>query len=303
MKILSLGNRRTVLLALVLILAMATYSSAAEKPIELKLAQYFASAQWHSKIVADWAKKIETESNGRLRITIFPDSSLLSGPETWQGTVRGVADICSGWIKGFGKEGMVPYHLSTATLAAIYGTKGAAEVTKIGDELMKVFPPFAQEVDDLKHFANFSLQNVVLYSRNFAVRSVADIKGRTIRAGNNAVSDIVKYFGGSPLFMAMPEVFMALQKGTIDMNAGFGSNLKAYRHGDIARYATLTLIPGAGVSPGSVGMNWDIWKKLPPDLQKVFEANSNWLNDKLNSSRRDEEIEGLEYVRVDRSLP
>jgi TRAP-type C4-dicarboxylate transport system substrate-binding protein len=294
----TIGLRNTVIGLLVMVfIGMTSYSAAAEKPIELKLAQYFSSAQYQSKITAEWAKKVEKESNGRLRIIIFPDSSLLSGPETWAGTVRGVADIGCGWIKGFGKEGMNPYHYGPVAWASLYGVRNAVEASEVGDELMKVFPPYAQEVAELKLLSSFSLQNLIFNSRFYPVHSLADIKGRTVRSGNQAISEFVKYFGGSPLFMPMPEVFLALQKGTIDIMAGFASNLIAYRHADVSRFVTLTLIPGGGPNIGFVGMNWDSWKKLPPDLQKIIESNAEWMNQKVRFTRIEEAKEGLKYAR------
>ena len=44
-------------------------------------------------------------------------------------------------------------------------------------------------------------------------------------------------------------------------------------------------------------MNLDSWKKLPPDVQKVFESNTDWLAlDTLKESRKPED-EGLELAK------
>lgn len=296
MRTIMLGS---VLLGLLLIvfIGLDPYCNAADKPIELKVSTEHPSAKEQTKVIVEWTKKLTKESNGRLQFTIYPDSSLLSASETWDGTVRGVADISIGWVKGYGKEGMSPYHYGPVSWACAYGAKDVFEESKIGDELLKAFPPFAEEVAQLKLIGTFTLPNLVFYSGNFPIRSIDDFRGRTVRCGNTASSAFVKSVGGNPLFMSMGEVFLALQKGTMDIVAGHATNFKSHRHGDIARYVTISRVPAQGPGVGYIGMNWNTWRKLSPDLQKIIDASCEQVTYASRACRVTEYEEGMEYAK------
>ena len=257
--------------------AVGSYSFAAEKAIELKVANYFGTTHHQTSVIKEWVKRVEQKSNGRLRLTVYSDASLMSGPETHMGVARGVADIGVCWTKGFGKEGMNPYHWGPIGQAASYGTRDAMMTSLIGDEIARTFPPYAKEYSDIKMLATYSLANLLLYSNKIPIRTLSDLKGRTVRTGNKAVSEITKYLGGNPLFTSMGEVYMALQKGTIDVMAGYPSTLVGYRHAEVAKYVTVMPIPGSAPNLGFVGMNWGTWNKLPHDLQVVIENSAVWL--------------------------
>ena len=168
----------------------------------------------------------------------------------------------------------------------------------MGDEIGRMFPAYAQEVADLKVLASYSLANLLLYSNRVAVHSLSDIKGRTVRSGNRAISEFVKKVGGNPLFMSMGEVYMGLQKGTVDIMAGYPSTLGGgYRHAEVAKYVTTTLMPGGAPNIGFVGMNWNSWKKLPSDLQRVIEASAVRLEYESRKLRVDEVVQGLDFAK------
>ena len=269
----------------------------ADKPIELRVANLQASTHRYTGIIAKWAKRVEQETDGRLKMVIFSDASLLKAEETWTGTVQGVADIGVGWIKGFGKEGMNPYHWGPITWAAIYGAKDAMLASKIGDEIGEAFPAYAQELEELKILSNYSLPNLCLYSRKYAIRTLDDLKGRTVRTGNKAVSTFIEYAGGSPLFMAMGEVYLALQKGTIDIMAGYPGSLKGFRHAEVVKYVTVMRLLGGSPNLGFVGMNWNTWNKLPPDLKDVIDFSARRLDYEMEKSCIDSVSEDLDFAR------
>jgi TRAP-type C4-dicarboxylate transport system substrate-binding protein len=67
------------------------------------------------------------------------------------------------------------------------------------------------------------------------VKSVADLKGKRIRATGAAV-DLVKLAGGIPVSVTLPDTVSILQRGGIDCTYGVPEWLKTYSFGEFAKF-------------------------------------------------------------------
>ena len=82
-------------LAALLTLALATPSFAAE-PVTLRLGYGVASrADLHTKFLKPWADKVAADSQGTLKIDVFPDGTLTTDGQTFDRVIQGVSDV--GW--------------------------------------------------------------------------------------------------------------------------------------------------------------------------------------------------------------
>lgn len=87
----SLKISRTV--PLIMTLALSTFS-VAHAETTLRLAHFWPAGSGINKdIVEAWAKTIEEESNGELRVQNFPSQTLSKANDTYEATVKGIADI------------------------------------------------------------------------------------------------------------------------------------------------------------------------------------------------------------------
>src|SRR5690242_1878807 len=96
-------------LTLAAVAAPAVVRSAfADAPVVLKLHHSFSSvSSVHNKFLAPWARKVETESGGRIRIDIFPSMQLGGAPSQLYDQARdGVADIA--WVQPSNTPGRFP---------------------------------------------------------------------------------------------------------------------------------------------------------------------------------------------------
>jgi TRAP-type C4-dicarboxylate transport system substrate-binding protein len=72
----------------------------------------------------------------------------------------------------------------------------------------------------------------------------------------------------------MPEVYSSLQKGIIGGLWVSLEVLQSFRMAEVVKYVTrMNFEVGHNKY---VAMNWDVWNKLPPDIQKVFERECAW---------------------------
>jgi len=110
-------------------LALVPFSSgsaaAQDKPIELKFSSWVGIAHGHhTGVMVPWAKMIEEKSGGRLKVTIYPGSTLGKPADHVDLVMGGIADM------GFASPGMTPGRfplISVAELPLLFkSAKGAA---------------------------------------------------------------------------------------------------------------------------------------------------------------------------------
>jgi len=82
-------SKMFVLLVVVLVAMLPLKAFSQGKPIDLRLAHMFPVVSPSHQLVENWAKKIATDSNGRLTIRIFPVNTLLAAPEIYDGVAKG----------------------------------------------------------------------------------------------------------------------------------------------------------------------------------------------------------------------
>jgi TRAP-type C4-dicarboxylate transport system substrate-binding protein len=105
-------------------------------------------------------------------------------------------------------------------------------------------------------------------STNFPVTSLADLKGKKIRAvGINAF--VVKSAGGAPVYIPGSEIYMALKLGTVDAIVYSYPELETLKYKEVLRYVVLP--PWLCPPISCYLVNMDRWNALPDDLKKTLE--------------------------------
>jgi TRAP-type C4-dicarboxylate transport system substrate-binding protein len=115
----------------------------------------------------------------------------------------------------------------------------------------------------------FELGYDQMWFRNKKVTKMEDLKGLKIRhSGGSTPEGRLNALGASAVFIAWPDVPMALVQGTVD---GICSTAKSVESAKLYE---------AGIKYGCLTRNWAgyyvpmvnlrFWKSLPPDLQKIF---------------------------------
>ena len=95
-----------------------------------------------------------------------------------------------------------------------------------------------------------------------------DFRGLRIRAQGEYIAIFLKAMGAAPVVTSSAEVYLMLQRGTIDGAWSGPSTFVDRKWYEVSKYVLDT---DTGVSSTFLlGFNLDFWKKLPPDLQKVF---------------------------------
>jgi TRAP-type transport system periplasmic protein len=250
-------------------------STAPGKSIELRLAHMMPVASPSHQHIEAWAKKIATDSKGRLTIRIFASNTLLPGPELYDGVVKGAADIGFSWRykpEGYGIGVTFPF---------IVGAPDIATASRVYDDLWQKFPKaMGEEWKGVKVLYRVpSVPNHVASRKT--LRKVEDLKGQQMRVPSREAAAFLKDLGASPVFMSTADMVIGVEKGTVDGSFLLSSTIVDYKMGGKIKYIIMDPIGFAG--PVFLGVNWDAYNKLPADLKAVLDNSSEWAkNDALN---------------------
>src|ERR1700730_9535056 len=157
----------------------------------LKLQHAFSSvSSGHDKFLAPWARKVEADSGGRIRIDIFPSMQLGGRPVQLFDQARdGFADIA--WAAPSNTPGRfpkievfeLPFVPSRRALVSSKAVEDFAEA-ELKDEFREVHP------------ICFSCPDRGVVHANRAVRTIEDIKGLRLHVQTRFAGDAVRALGG-----------------------------------------------------------------------------------------------------------
>ena len=209
------------------------------------------------------AKEVERRTNGRIKIQGFYSGSLGGERESIEAVQLGTQELT------FTSTGPVPNFVPAARILDIpflFRDKAHARAVldgPIGQEMLKEFESkgfkaLAWGENGVRHMTNSKR----------SVNSPEDLKGLKMRTMENPVHVAAyKGFGIVTTPMAFPEVFTALQQGTVDGQENPLSVIMAAKFDQVQKHLSLT---GHVYSPAIFLMNKASFDKLSAADKQVF---------------------------------
>lgn len=236
-------------------------NSRQQVPVELKLAHFWpATHPAETQLVQPWAQEIEKATNGQVKITSYPQETLLKAPDIYGGVKDGIADIgisCFSYTRGNFPVSEV-FELPGIT----YNNSKVA--SKVAWEGIKALNP--QEVQDTHLLMVITTGPGDLYTKS-PVRNLEDLKGMEIRATGLSAATL-QALGASPVAMPQSEAYEALSKGVVKGNLGPIEVLQGWKQAEVTRYITKT--PFLYNTLFFVTMNNAKWNALTSETQKAI---------------------------------
>ena len=242
----------------------------AGKPIELK---FTSGSPFHAGlggvILTPWAKEIEarTAAIGKpVKITLYGLQALAKFPDTYDAVIKGIADIGAPW----GPQhfpGRMPL-LEVLQMPVLYGS--ATVASQVAQELYDTRPEIQEEMKETKLLFFSSTPPVAIHSRTKQIKTLDDFKGMKITARPGYTSFLVEALGGIPVTMSPPEAYQAAERGVVDAIMFNWDGTIVFKYFEVTKYRTVTPI-SLYSDPLACSMNLDVWNKLPPEVQKIFD--------------------------------
>ncbi len=236
-------------------LALTTVAAQAD---ELKFANFMAPTHPYVAGAFDpFAAMVAEATGGAVTVKVYNGGELGAGPaDQYARVVDGVTEFAIG-LPGYTAANF-PITLLTELPGVITEADGTATIWNN----IALFQPEYERVQLVSLWS--SAQNV-LYTRDKAVRTPADVAGLKIRVPSRNAGLMVEAWGGSPVSMPVSEIYNALQTGVIDGAMIDGTATMAFKLGEVANHLTVGM--DTTISPFFIMMNRDAFDALPADQQ------------------------------------
>jgi TRAP-type C4-dicarboxylate transport system substrate-binding protein len=242
--------------------------AAEEKTITLRYSTMFPAPHRQSQVVGEWCKEVEKRTNGRVKVTVYPNNTLTPAVQTYDSVVKGIADI--GLADAAYTRGKFPL---TEVVGLPLGYKSATQATHMTNAFYNKFKP--KEWDETKVLYFYSHGPGLLHSKR-PVAKLEDVKALKIRS-QGVAANIAQALGGAPVGMPMGEAYDALSKGVADGILCPFEAMKGWKLAEVVSYHTLDY-GAAYTSAHFVVMNKAKWNSISPADQKVIEKiNEEWI--------------------------
>jgi TRAP-type C4-dicarboxylate transport system substrate-binding protein len=246
--------------------AMALAGAASAQEFTFKLHHLLgAKAPAQTQMLEPWAKAVEENSGGRVKIEIFPAMTLGGRPpELIQQARDGVVDIV--WTVNGYTPGLFP-RTEVFELPTVYKNDPKAAN-------LAMFDMFDDLKDDYAGVEVMFLHvhgGQAIHMRESDVHSPADLAGKKMRIPTRTGAWVIEALGAIPTAMPVPELPQALSKGVVDgafipweiiPPLKLQEQIKYFIEGyEKERFGNTTF---------QVSMNKARWDGLPDDIKQAF---------------------------------
>lgn len=252
----------------------------------------------------EWAKKVENETNGSVKLTIYPDGQLGGEREMLESVQNDSLDIAI--VSSFVYGNFVP---EAAVIDIPYLVSDYDEAEKLFDG------PFGQRVREI--MTENGMRNLAWGHNDFRVfgnskhtiESPEDLSGLKMRVPESKLtSDWYASLGASPTTMPFTDVYTALQQGVVDGQESGAFMVYSTNFYDYQPYLTVS---NHQYSPVGYFVSDSAWEKLSEGEREILtttaletaEINREFTRKTTQEALDDMEDEGVEItILSDESL-
>ncbi len=270
--------------------ALARLASAGVPQATLKLHHFLpAVANAHSKLLVPWAKKIETESDGRIRIEIYPSMQLGgTAPQLYDQARDGIADIV-GTLPGY-TPGRFP-GIEVFELPFVANRRAAVNARAV-----QAFyeTHLRAEFKDVHPLCLWAHDGGVIHARR-PIRTMNDLRGLKLRAPTRLAGEALKALGADGIVMPVLQIPEALTRKAIDGCLLPWESAPMFKLQELARnHSEIAGTPTLYTATFILAMNKRKYDYFPADLRKILDANSGQFAAALAGRMWDEQAAAVE---------
>lgn len=256
--------------AICLTLSLLASSAALAQEVTLRFHQFLPpQGTVPSKAILPWAKKVEEDSKGRIKVQMF-SSMQLGGtpPQLFDQARDGVVDIV--WTL----QGYTPGRFPKTEVFELPFMAGLS-----AEQTSRALWDYAQKnaMDEYKdvHVLAFHTHGPGLFHTKQPVTGLESLRGMKIRGGTRIVNSMLTKLGATPVGMPVPAVTEALSKGVLDGTTIPWEVAPALKVQELVKnHTTFAGDRALYVTTFVVAMNKAAYSKLPADLKRVIDDNS-----------------------------
>ncbi len=251
-----------IMIIMVMVGVSTTAIAAESKTINLKFAGLLPAGTSYAAPADEWGKLVEQRTKGAVKLTTYHGQSLGKYTEFPKLMKSGLCDMAfvSGGTPGFELLGLAelpPFvtsiRIGMDMLHAIY-RKG-------------LFSSIFEE-NGFKLMFYMNSYPRLIWFRDKKVTKFSDFKGLKIRGTSPQHVEVAKALGATAVMISPADLYMALDRGTIDGLLIIAEGMFALKLTDLIKYC---LWEPVATDVTAVVMSLKVWNSLPPEIRVVIQ--------------------------------
>jgi C4-dicarboxylate-binding protein DctP len=266
-------------------------SAKAQQPIVIKFSHVVSPDAPKGKAAMVFKDLVEKYTNGRVKVEVYPNSSLYKDKEELEALQLGSVQILAPSISKFGPLGVkefdvfdLPFLMSDdARARQMMASPMMADLNKKLE---------AKGVEPLAYWDN----GAHVYTANKPLLKPEDFRGLKMRIQGSKVLDAaVRELGAIPQIMAFGELYQALQTGVVDGEDNVPSNILTQKFYEVQKNLTVSY---HGRLTYALVTNKKFWDGLPADLKEPLARAVKESTDYFNATAAKDNDDALEKIKA-----
>ncbi|GAB4369782.1 MAG: TRAP transporter substrate-binding protein [Spirochaetales bacterium] len=279
--------KRTMVLVLCLTLfAMGSFQAGAET---VRLTNQFPPSHFISKGMKFFADKVKGYTGNQLTVRVFDSAQLFKDSEVVEAVQGGLVDLALVPVNKW--SGMVPAADVFETPFAFKDIQSIKAFVQSGAG--KLFDEaFTPKGVKIVFWVDYGF--VQFFNNVHPIRTPEDFQGLKIRTFSALTAETVKALGGSPVQMSSSEMYMALQRHTVDgVTTGMPAAVSRKLH-EVLKYLTIC---NYATAQFFVQANLKWWNQLSPDKKEAVLKAGEETEEFIRKAIDDAESAALEKLK------
>ncbi len=262
----------------------------AQQPIVIKFSHVVAVDTPKGKGAERFRQLAEERTKGRVKIEVYPNSSLYKDGEEMEALQLGSVQMLAPSLAKFGPLGVREFEVfDLPYMFDDYAQLHQVAEGPVGKSLFSKLE--GKGIVGLAYWDN----GFKVMSANKPVRVPEDMKGLKMRIQSSKVLEAqMRALGAIPQVMAFSEVYQAMQTGVVDGSENTPSNMFTQKHHEVQKYTTAT---NHGYIGYAVIVNKKFWEGLPADVKPALESAMRDATKYANDIAQKENDDALEAIR------
>jgi C4-dicarboxylate-binding protein DctP len=282
--------RQLILAGIAAAIFIAPATAMAQSPIVIKFSHVVANDTPKGKGALKFKELAEKYTDGKVRIEVYPNSSLYKDKEEIEALQLGSVQMLAPSTAKFAPLGAKEFEaLDLPWLFKDEDTYAKAMKGPIGKWLFQKLE--SKGISGLAYWDN----GFHMTSANRPLLMPADFQGLKVRISGSKIAD--RYFrdmGSIPQIMAFSEVYQALQTGVVDGCENTPSNYLTQKFYEVQKDITVSYHAHLQYA---VIVNSKFWNGLPADIRKQLDKAMDEATDYTNSIAVKENEDALAEIK------
>jgi C4-dicarboxylate-binding protein DctP len=283
--------RKWLLAAAVAAIFMAPGTGMAQAPIVIKFSHVVTNDTPKGKGAIKFKELAEKYTNGKVRVEVYPNSSLYKDKEEIEALQLGSVQMLAPSTAKFAPLGAKEFEaLDLPWLFKDIPTYAKAMKGEVGKWLFTKLE--SKGISGLAFWDN----GFHMVSSNRPLLMPADFQGLKMRISGSKIADqYLREIGSLPQIMAFSEVYQALQTGVVDGCENTASNYLTQKFHEVQKHITVSYHAHLQYA---VIVNTKFWNGLPPDIRTQLDKAMDEATDYTNSIAVKENEDALAEIKA-----